>query len=156
MTRVRTRRWVWLGVGAAVPALLLVALPAVYFVTVHGCGEAEHRLARTMAREAVLAVAPARGAERVDTYEGCDDDDLFVWAGRTYRYGGPAEAALRRYREAAEADGWRQRTVAAGDPVSGCLGKELGGTTAYLTVGETDGGLLDVSITADRQGSEWC
>lgn len=146
----------WLGVGTAVPTLLLVALPAVYFVTVYGCGEAEHRLARTMARETVLAAAPARGAERVDAYEGCDDDDLFVWAGRTYRYGGPAEAALRRYREAAEADGWRRRAAVAGEPVSVCLTKELDGTTAYLTVDEADGGLFEVSITADRQNSEWC
>lgn len=145
----------WIAAGLVIPGLLLAALPAVYFLTVYGCGGTEDRLAGVLAGEAVLDLAPGPGAERVETYSGCDDDDLSVTAGVLYRYGGSAQGALDRYREAAQADGWRQRS-AAGAPVPGCIAKRLDGTTAYFSVEEADGGLLAVGITADRQGSPWC
>lgn len=152
----RTGVGVWLAVGLGVFGLLSVALPAVYFLTAYGCGRAEDRLAGVLAGEAVLDVAPGRGAERIETYSGCDDDDRFVTAGAVYRYDGPAQGVPGRYREAAQADGWRQQVTAAGGPEPGCFTKQLSGTTAYLFVEEVDGGVLTVEITADEQGSAWC
>jgi len=139
----------------AVSALVLVGLPALYFLTFYGCGEEEDRLAEVMAGEAVLDAGP-EGAGQGDFYRECDDDDRFVVAGVEYRYGGSRESALAHYWKAAQADGWRPRTTAGGEPVPGCFTKSVGGTTAYLGVEDPDDGVLQVGIVADRAGSEWC
>ncbi|MFI6034153.1 hypothetical protein ACIBBD_08290 [Streptomyces sp. NPDC051315] len=149
------------GVTAAAAAGLVVAVvaagavflgaPAVYFLTDYGCGDAEDRLAGTLAGEAVLAAEPA-GAGREETYRECDDDDLFVVVGARYRAGSAArQDVLAHYRRAAVADGWRP------GPVSGCFTKAVGGTTAYLELETPDAdGRFHVEIVADRAGSEWC
>lgn len=138
-----------------VAGLLLVGLPAVYFLAVYGCGEEEDRLAAAMAGEAVLGAAP-EGADRASRYQGCDDDDLFVTAGTQYRYAGSPKAALRHYREAARADSWRPRTTADGEEVPECFTKPVGGTTAYLYLKSPAKGVLHMEIVADRAQSEWC
>ncbi len=135
--------------AVAVSGLLLAGLPALYFLTVHGCGEEEDRLAEVMSGETVLDAAP-EGAGRKDRYQECDDDDRFVVVGARYRYDGSSENALRYYGEAARADGWRPRTA------PGCFTKPMGGTTAYLGVEGPDDGLLHVEIVADRAKSQWC
>ncbi|MGW3678384.1 hypothetical protein [Streptomyces prasinus] len=139
----------------AVAGLLMVGLPAVYFLTTYGCGGAEDRLAGAMAREAVLGTAPD-GADRASRYQECDDDDRFVTAGTRYRYDGPPQAALLYYREAARADGWRPRTTDGDEAAPLCFTKPVDGTTAYLSVGSPEEDVLDVEIIADRAESEWC
>lgn len=149
--------------GAAVAAVLAAGLvacgaPAVYFLTVYGCGDAEDRLGAALADEAVLDAAPPKGAVREESYRGCDDDDLFVSAGSTYRSTASASGSsspgsvLGHYRQAALAHGWRPHSA-----VSGCFTKEVGGTTAYLSVEEPQDGRYSVDITADRaRSSDWC
>ncbi|GAB3179490.1 hypothetical protein GCM10027162_32060 [Streptomyces incanus] len=139
----------------AVAGLLLVGLPTVYFLTTYGCGGAEDRLAEAMADEAVLGTAP-EGADRASHDQECDDDDLFVTVGTQYRYDGSPKTALRHYREAARADGWRPRATAGGETVPGCFTKAVDGTTAYLTVEGPEEGVLHVDIIADHAESEWC
>ncbi|MFC5953612.1 hypothetical protein ACFP51_03625 [Streptomyces pratens] len=139
----------------AVAGLLLVGLPAVYFLAVYGCGEEEDRLAAAMADEPVLGTAP-EGADRASRYQECDDDSLFVSVGAQYRYAGSPKTALRHYREAAQADSWRPHTTADGEPVPGCFTKAVGGTTAYLTVKGPGKGVLEVGIIGDHEKSEWC
>ncbi|CAL9479679.1 hypothetical protein SUDANB58_03030 [Streptomyces sp. enrichment culture] len=144
-----------LSAVVVVSGLLLLGLPALYFLTVYGCGEEEDRLAGVMAGERVLDAVP-EGAGRGDRYRECDDDDRFVVVGTRYRYGGSPENASRHYAEAARAGGWRPRTTAGGETVPGCFTKRVGGTTAYLDAGEPEGGFVQVEIVADRAGSRWC
>ncbi|MGX1885453.1 hypothetical protein [Streptomyces sp. NPDC055287] len=146
-----------LAAVVAVSGLLLVGLPASYFLTVYGCGEEEDRLAEVMAGAAVLDAAPegTDGREK-NHYRECDDDDRFVVVGKQYRYDRSSNFALGHYREAARADGWRPRTTAEGETVPGCFTKAMGGTTAYLGVEGPEDGLLHVEIVADRAGSPWC
>ncbi len=139
----------------AVAGLLLAGLPALYFLTVHGCGEEEGRLAGVMAGETVLDAAP-EGADQRDRYQECDDDDRFVVVGARYRYHGSPEDVLRHYEEVARADGWRPRTAAGDEKAPGCFTKPMGGTTAYLGVEGPDDGLLHVEIVADHAKSQWC
>ncbi|MEF9903409.1 hypothetical protein [Streptomyces sp. P9-A2] len=139
----------------AVAGLLLVGLPAVYFLTVYGCGEEEDRLAEAMAGEAVLGTPP-KGADRASRYQECDDDSRFVIVGTQYQYAGSPKTALRHYREAARADSWRLRTTADGEKVPDCFTKPVDGTTAYLSVEILEKGVLYVGIIADHAGSEWC
>ncbi len=139
----------------AAPGLLLLGLPALYFLTAYGCGEEEDRLAEVMAGSAVLDAAP-EGAREEDRYRECDDDDRFVAVGRVYRYRGDEGSAQAFFREAARADGWRPRTTADGETVPGCFTASMGGTTAYLYLEGPDGGLLHVEVVADRAGTRWC
>ncbi|WP_437017798.1 hypothetical protein [Streptomyces sp. enrichment culture] len=135
--------------------LLLSGLPALYFLAVYGCGEEEDRLAEVMAGEKVLDAVP-EGAGRKERYRECDDDDRFVVVGTRYRYGGSPGSTSRHYAQVARADGWRPRTTAGGETVSGCFTKRVGGTTAYLDAGEPDGGFVQVEIVADRANSPGC
>ncbi|MET7297072.1 hypothetical protein ABZS79_34105 [Streptomyces griseoloalbus] len=132
-----------------------MGLPALYFLTVYGCGEEEDRLAEVMAGEAVLDAAP-EGAGREDRYQECDDDDRRVVVGTRYRYDGASGQALRHYGEAAGADGWRPQEGAGGEIAPSCFTKSVGGTTAYLGVEGPDDGLLYVEIVADPAKSQWC
>lgn len=150
-----TRAGIRPAAAAVVAGLLLTGLPALYFLTVYGCGEEEDRLAGVMAGETVLDAAP-EGAGREDRYQECDDDDRFVVVGARYRYDGSPENALRHYGEAARADGWRPRTAAGDDTAASCFAKPMGGTTAYLDVEGPDDGLLHVEIVADHAKSQWC
>jgi hypothetical protein len=150
-----------MGTGArltavvAVSGLLLLGLPALYFLAGYGCGEKEDRLAEVMAAETVLDAAP-EGAGRKDRYQECDDDDRFVVVGTQYRYDGSPEKALRYYEKTARADGWRPRLAAGDELVPGCFTKSMGGTTAYLGVEGPDDGLVQVEIVADHAKSQWC
>ncbi|MGY0066939.1 hypothetical protein ACWZEH_08910 [Streptomyces sp. QTS137] len=139
----------------AASGLLLVGLPAVYFLTAYGCGEEEDRLAEAMAHETVLGTSPD-GADRASRYRECDDDDRFVVVGTRYRYDGSPKTALRHYREAARADNWRPRTTDGGETVPGCFTKSVDGTTAYLGVESPEKDVLHVEIVADHAESQWC
>ncbi len=139
----------------AVPVVMLVGVPAGYFLFVYGCGEQEDRLAETMAGDPVLDAGPA-GAGKGVPYKGCDDDDLFVSVGREYKHGASLRSTLVHYREAAQANGWRPSGARGDDSVSDCFTKRMGGTTAYLTVNGPDNGTVRVEIIADRAGSDWC
>ncbi|WP_181446585.1 hypothetical protein [Streptomyces sp. NTH33] len=50
-----------LAAAVAVSGLVLVGLPAWYFLASYGCGEGEDRLAEVMAGAAVLDTAPKGG-----------------------------------------------------------------------------------------------
>lgn len=114
----------------------------------YGCGDAEERLGEVLAGESVLEVPPD-GSRNGESYQECDDDDLFVVAGRSYAYDGSPQSALQHYRDRASAQGWR---AVAGD----CFTKPVGDTTGYLTVWGPDEGTLQVEITADREDGRWC
>ncbi|MCX2923075.1 hypothetical protein [Streptomyces sp. NEAU-W12] len=144
-----------LAAAVAASGLLLVGLPAVYFLTAYGCGEGEDRLAEAMAHETVLDTAPD-GAGRANRYQECDDDDRFVVVGRQYPHDSSPRTALRHYRKAAQADGWRPGAAAGGGTVPGCFTKSVGGTTAYLVVEGPEKGVLHVEIVADHAESERC
>ncbi|GGZ14479.1 hypothetical protein GCM10010387_03240 [Streptomyces inusitatus] len=131
-------------------ALVVVAAPAGYFVLVYGCGEREDRLAAALAEDPALNAAPD-GARKGESYRECDDDDLFVSVGAEFSHEGSSKDPLARHREAARAGGWRP---SGGDP--DCYTKRLDGTTAYLSVDAPSAAKVELSITADRQGSEWC
>ncbi|MFE9623984.1 hypothetical protein [Streptomyces sp. NPDC006527] len=142
--------------GMLAGGAVVVGAPALYFLTVYGCGEAEDRLAGALATEKVLDTQPP-GAEREESYRSCDDDDLFVTVGARYKAAESVAASapapgsvLSHYRRAASADGWQAAAV------PGCFTKPVGGTTAYLSVEEPDGGRFHVEITAEPDGGEWC
>ncbi|WP_344602910.1 hypothetical protein [Streptomyces glaucus] len=144
-----------LTAAVAVSGLLLLGLPALYFLAFYGCGEQEDQLAEVMAGETVLDAVP-EGAGPKDRYQECDDDDRFVVVGTQYRYDGSPENALQHYEEVTRADGWRPRITAGGETVPGCFTKLMGGTTAYLDAGGPHDGLVQVEIVADRANSQWC
>ncbi|MEU4657347.1 hypothetical protein AB0G32_25990 [Streptomyces sp. NPDC023723] len=125
-----------------------VGEPAWNLLFEYGCGDPEDRLGEALAADAVLAAGPA-GAGTGRPYRSCDDDDLFVVAGASYRYPGTGASVRAHYRTAAPAQGWRPRTDA-------CYTKRIGGTTAYLTLEEPAGRELAVEIIADRDGGAWC
>ncbi|MYV52529.1 hypothetical protein GT042_08450 [Streptomyces sp. SID3212] len=108
-----------------------------------------------MAGDPVLGATPA-AAEKGEPYRGCDDDDLFVYAGTDYRYGGTRQSVLDHYRESAQANGWRSRPVRGDESVSDCFTKRIGGTTAYLTVQGPENGTVQAEIVADHARSDWC
>lgn len=130
-------------------AFVVVESPVGYFLFEYGCGDAEDQLGEVLAGESVLEAAP-EGSRGGESHRDCDDDDLFVVAGRSYAYEGSSESALEHYRDAASERGWR--ATAAGD----CFAKRVDGTTAYLTVEGPDEGTLYVEIVADRGDSRWC
>ncbi|MFE4176800.1 hypothetical protein ACFRR7_32955 [Streptomyces sp. NPDC056909] len=152
-----SRQWVGpLLTGlVVVPVVMLVAVPVGYFVFMYGCGEAEDRLTEAIAGDPVLDARPA-GAAKEQPYDGCDDDDLFVYAGTDYSYHAPRQSVLGHYEETARANGWRPRATSEDGAAADCFVKRIDGTTAYLTVDGPDNGKVHVSITADRAGSEWC
>lgn len=144
-----------LGVAAVKGAV--GAIPEVEFLMEYGCGGEEDRLGEALAGDAVLDDEPD-GAGAGEAYDGCDDDDLFVVAGKSYTYDEGQgrgresdvvvhESVLAHYRDAAQAHGWRYRS-------SGCFSKSIDGTTAYLTIDGPTGGVLDVGIIASREPSE--
>ncbi|MEV0226915.1 hypothetical protein [Streptomyces sp. NPDC050704] len=139
----------------AAAVVVTVGIPAGYFLVVYGCGEKEDRLAAAIAGDPVLDAGPA-GAGQGRPYKGCDDDDLWVYAGNSYSYGGSRESALVHYRDAAQANGWRPRDSASAASGSDCFTKRIGGTTAYLDVEDAGDGSVLVEIVADRTGSDWC
>lgn len=130
----------------AVVALVVVGVPAGYLLIDYGCGGAEQRLGEALAADPVLDDGPD-GAEPQESYQECDDDDLFVVAGTAYRFGGSRGQGLSHYRDAAEAHGWRYRT-------SDCFTKSIDGTLAQLTVVGPADGSLHVEIIAQRDSSE--
>ncbi|MEE1757008.1 hypothetical protein [Streptomyces sp. SP18CS02] len=140
--------------GLVAVAVAMFGVPVGYFVFVYGCGKQEDRLAETIAGDPVLADGPA-GAGEGTPYQGCDDDDLFVYAGKDYPYGASRQGALAHYQESARAHGWRPRT-APGEAPADCFTKRIGGTTAYLTLEGPDDGALRMEIVADRADSDWC
>jgi hypothetical protein len=151
-----------LAVGAGVLGVLgaggfaVVKSPVGYFLFEYGCGSGEERLGEALAGEAVLDGPAPEGSGGGESYQECDDDDLFVVAGRSYAYTGSRSSALAHYRDLAAASGWR--AVSGDDGVGGgdCFGKPVGGTTAYLTVEGPAEGVLHVEIVADRGGGDWC
>ncbi|MDX3135366.1 hypothetical protein PV367_37505 [Streptomyces europaeiscabiei] len=143
--------------GVAAVKVVDVAIPEVGFLMEYGCGDAEDRLGEALAGDAVLDDEPD-GAGAGEAYDGCDDDDLFVVAGKSYTYDEGQgrgresdvlvhESVLAHYRDAAQANGWRYRS-------SGCFSKSIDGTTAYLTIDGPADGALDVEIIATRESSE--
>ncbi|MFF8957921.1 hypothetical protein [Streptomyces sp. NPDC014894] len=141
---------------ATAAALLVVALPAGYFLVSYGCGDREDRLAAALAGDPVLDAVPD-GAGKREEYRSCDDDDLFVSVGESFSYGDSRAVVLGHYREAARANGWRPHTSSGGKPVPDCFTKRLDGTTAYFDVTVADGGPVELSITADHQDADsWC
>ncbi|MFF3939205.1 hypothetical protein [Streptomyces phaeofaciens] len=134
--------------GVVGAGLLVVGWPVVSFLASYGCGDREDRLAEVVAGEAVLGDG-LKGATAEESYRECDDDDRFVVVGARYRYGGSVDSVLEHYGRAARDEGW----AASG---SGCFAKDLGGTTAYLTVEGPDDGRFHVEIVADAEGSPWC
>lgn len=132
--------------GAA--AYVAVGSPVAYFLFEHGCRAEEESLGEALAAESVLD-APPEGAGERESYQECDDDDLFVVAGKSYAYGGSRNGALAHYRDAARAAGWRGHA-------EDCFTRRIDGTTAYLTVEGPADGTLHVEIIADREGSRWC
>ncbi|MEV7684124.1 hypothetical protein AB0O64_37150 [Streptomyces sp. NPDC088341] len=152
-----SRQWVGpLLTGlVVVPVVMLVAVPVGYFVFMYGCGEAEDRLTEAIAGDPVLDARPA-GAGKEQPYDGCDDDSLFVYVGTDYAYHAPRQSVLGHYEETARANGWRPRATSEDGAAADCFVKRIDGTTAYLTVDGPDNGKVEVSIIADRAGSEWC
>ncbi|GAA2239347.1 hypothetical protein GCM10010232_27860 [Streptomyces amakusaensis] len=130
-------------------ALLLLAVPAGYFVLTYGCGDREDRLAAALAGDPALNAAPD-GARKGESYRECDEDDLFVSVGTEFAHEGSPKDPLAPHLGAARAEGWR--------PVAGfdCYSKRLDGRTAYLTVDAAGAGRVEVSITANHEGDEWC
>lgn len=137
------------GIVAAV-GLVIVGAPVGYFLVGYGCGADEERLGEALARDPVLDDGPD-GAEERESYQECDDDDLFVVAGKAYAYEGESrESVLVHYRDAAQAHGWRHR-------VDDCFSKRIDGTVAYLSVEGLADGAFEVSILADRDDTgSWC
>lgn len=133
------------GVGiAAVLGLVVVGAPVGYFLVAYGCGTEEERLGEALARDPVLDDGPD-GAEVRESYQECDDDDLFVAAGKVYGYEGESrESVLVHYRGAAQAHGWLLH--GAGD----CFSKEIDGTVAYLSIEGPADGAFQVGVIADR------
>ncbi|WP_338897518.1 hypothetical protein WBG99_19485 [Streptomyces sp. TG1A-60] len=139
----------WAAVVMVVMGLVVVGVPVGYFLFVYGCGREEERLGEALAGDPVLGEG-VEGVRAEESYQGCDDDDLFVVAGKSYRYGGDRKSVLAHYREAAPAHGWRYRT-------NDCFTKSIDGAVASLTLHGPADGSLQVEIVAVREDPEpWC
>ncbi|KUO21106.1 hypothetical protein [Streptomyces dysideae] len=134
---------------AGTAAFVVAGSPVGYFLFEYGCGSEEEKLGDVLAEESVLDAQPEEFGEP-DPYQHCDDDDLFVVAGKSYSYGGSRDSVLAHYREAAPAKGWKPRS-------EDCFAKRIDGTTAFLMVEGPADGTVEIAITADRDDSgDWC
>ncbi|GLF95876.1 hypothetical protein [Streptomyces yaizuensis] len=127
----------------------LLGPSAWYFLFEYGCRDREDRLAKVLATDPLLDAGPA-GTAGPRAYTGCDDDDLWVYAGNRYAYARTEANAAAHYREAAPANGWRPTSR------KGCFTKKIGSSTAYFTVDGVADGELEVSIVANHEDVEWC
>ncbi|HET6478834.1 MAG TPA: hypothetical protein VFG35_02155 [Actinoplanes sp.] len=142
----------------------------------YGCSDRDSAFSSTLADLAILAEHPA-DAESAEAYAGCDPDDGFAYAGRTYRVSFARSGILAFYRHTAVADGWHldgenPPPPTAGLVVSGsasCYSKQVEGTTAYLAVWFPDDLLVPgapapatpyatfgVEVTASHDSGAWC
>jgi len=161
-----------LATALAVPALQGCVSPGIRC----GCSDRDSAFSSTLAGLAILAEHPA-GADPAETHAGCDDDDGFAYAGRTYHVSLARPGILAFYRRAAAADGWHfdgdnPPPPTAGLVVSGsagCYSKQVDGTTAYLAIWFPDDLLVPgepapatpyasygVEVTASHDGGAWC
>ncbi|WP_328467442.1 hypothetical protein OHA21_49050 [Actinoplanes sp. NBC_00393] len=140
-----------------------------------GCSHRDRAFAGDLNELAILGVHPD-GAEGVGEGFGCDEDDGFAHAGRSYRSRLDRPGVQTFYRTAAEQDGWTWSGDGPGVPSTGlvvsaarsCFTKEVDGTTAYLAVwfpsdfNDTPGvpdapaDEYGLEVTASHDGAAWC
>ena len=144
-----------LTVVGVVVALVGVGTPVGYFLFVYGCGQKEDRLMEALEQDLVLDGGPA-GAGGSEPYKGCDDDDLWVYAGSNHPYEGTKQTALTHFREAARKNGWQPYGDSGTGSGPDCFTKSIGGTTAYFTVEGPSDGVVTAEIIADHAGTDWC
>ncbi|WP_157181071.1 hypothetical protein [Actinopolymorpha alba] len=135
----------------------------------YGCTDRDEEFAATLDELDILNVRPP-GATLRDSYSGCDDDDGFAVAGRTYRPEGTPEEVVAFYRRVAPDDGWTLKSASDspvpedGLVISGvrlCFTKAIDGTTGYLTVsflsdfGEKSRD-FHLEVTGAHDGDAWC
>lgn len=165
------------GTAAALAVLVLGTLTGCGLeeIVTYGCSDRDVRFATALRQLPILAVHPD-DAQVVDEGSGCDDDDGFAHAGRTYRSALTRDGVLAFYRTAAERDGWRFSGGNSATPSTGlmvsaaasCFTREVDGTTAYLSVwfpsdfngleGERDAPADEygLNVTASHDGAAWC
>ncbi|MGW0842119.1 hypothetical protein ACWD26_18475 [Streptomyces sp. NPDC002787] len=149
MRMVRVGPGVWAAAVMVVMALMAAGSPVGYFLFVYGCGQEEERFGDVLAGDPVLDDSVV-GARAEESYQECDDDDLFVVVGKRYRHDGDRKGVLVRYRDAAQAHGWRYRT-------SDCFTKSIDGAVASLMLDAPADGSVYVEIVSARGDSEpWC
>jgi hypothetical protein len=134
-----------------------------------GCSDRDERLASRLNDVPELQLHPP-GTTLHDHYSGCDQDDGFAHAGRTYRPIEDIDATTAYYRDAATTAGWKlQRVDDAPVPPDGlvisgarlCFTRTIEGTTSYLAVWfPSDFGDkspdVGVELTASHDGYAGC
>ncbi|GAA5008899.1 hypothetical protein GCM10023317_44680 [Actinopolymorpha pittospori] len=134
-----------------------------------GCSDQDKRLAPRLNDVPELQLHP-HGTTLHDQYAGCDQDDGFAHAGRTYRRIEDIDAATAYYRAAATTAGWKlERADDAPVPPEGlvisgarlCFTRTHEGTTSYLAVwfpsdfGDKSAD-VGVELTASHDGEAGC
>ncbi|MBM2614502.1 hypothetical protein JIG36_02885 [Actinoplanes sp. LDG1-06] len=141
----------------------------------YGCSDRDVRLGPVLAQEPVLAEQPD-GAIRLGDFSGCDDDDGFAYAGRSYRSDLSRDEVLTFYRAAAEKHGWTWAGDGTPVPSTGlvisaaqaCFTKVIDDADAHLSVwfpadfngvpGEPDAPADEygLDLRASHDGAAWC
>ncbi|MER8186870.1 hypothetical protein [Kitasatospora sp. NPDC094015] len=141
--------WIWVVTGAMT-----------------GCSLRDAYLADELADDPVLDVARP-GSVRVDeAFHGCDEDDGFAYAGRTYDHPGGREDLVAFFRTAVTEAGWQSEpSERPGGP--SCFTSRRGDLTVHLALSfpdlynvpgeqESPPSRYTVELRASHDGSAWC
>lgn len=132
-----------------------------------GCSARDASLSGDLNEDPILDAAQFPGSSQVsDPYNGCDEDDGFAYAGRTYDHPGSRADLIAHYRTTATQNGWQpDPSASTGGPH--CFTRQKGHLTIHLSLhfpdtynipGEPQAKPSEYSIelTASHDGSAWC
>lgn len=114
-----------------------------------GCTPLDNRLASTLTHLDVLSLRPPGATESDTRYAGCDQDDVFAYAGQRYESTAGRHRVVDYYREAVVRAGWTLK--AENDDVTPSTGLVLSPAVLCFTKVVADGvmGYLTISFPGD-------
>ncbi|MEU8773588.1 hypothetical protein [Streptomyces sp. NPDC048606] len=131
-----------------------------------GCSARDASLSVDLSKDPILDAARPGSTRVGEPYSGCDEDDGFAYAGRTYDHPGSRADLIAHYRAAATAHGWQpDLSEATGGPH--CFTRRQGPLTLHLSLGFSDAydipgqarskpSEYSIELTASHDGSAWC
>ncbi|WP_347589855.1 hypothetical protein [Acrocarpospora sp. B8E8] len=103
------------------------------------CSSENMEIAPGLASYEIFDVHPEGASSSGGASVECDEDDDYVYAGKSYKTSDGNADILSYYKDAAQADGWRPMVSNAPSPPPGgsnslCFSKPMGDTAAYFSV----------------------
>ncbi|MEU4730149.1 hypothetical protein [Streptomyces sp. NPDC023588] len=150
-----------LAVPAACCAGVWVAASAMI-----GCSQRGAHLADELQEDPILTAAWPGSTQVGDPYSGCDEDDGFAYAGRTFDHPGSRDDLIAHYWVTATQHGWQPDSS---ESMSGahCFTRQKGDLTIHLSMSFPDAFNIPgepqakpseytIELTASHDGTAWC